>query len=256
MCQNVIKNAIARLSWDKKADFNIRLTFARAKKRQILWVAQDGKCHYCERETVLPKQGMTNTGKALATLDHIITQSEGGTDHLHNMVVACSACNSNRSNMPYEEFYRLMKTPGAWEAHMKVVRAEKAARDEERRQESLRRHNELQAKEQEAAAIRRNERLLNHVPVIIRTAQKRGLELPTDPEERVQWAIAYHRRQGKIAQECGPDGLNLLRAWINQANFTPRKEGKGTILVLDIRPWEHYRGDVPTEDYPPMAMAA
>lgn len=256
MCQNVIKNAIARLTWDKKADFNIRLSQARAKKRQILWVAQDGKCHYCDRETVLPKQGMTNTGKSLATLDHIITQSDGGTDHLTNMVVACSACNSNRGNMPYEQFYTLMKTPGGWEGHMKVIRAEKAARDAEKRLENLKRHEEMNAQAQSAARARHRERLRKHAPSVIKMALKNGMDLPEGKEERIQWAIEYHIRQCKMMQDFGPDGSKLLNSWLHRANFAPRKDGKGAVLVLDIRPWEHYRGDVPTEDCPSMEMAA
>ena len=256
MCQNVIKNVIARLPWDKKADFNIRLTSVRAKKRQILWVAQDGKCHYCERETVLPRQGVNSGGKSLATLDHIITQSDGGTDHLHNMVIACAACNSNRSNMPYEEFYYLMKTPGGWEAHMKIVRAEKAARDEEKRQANLKRHEEMNAMAQSAAKERQLVRLRNHAPFVIKMAKKNGIELPSDPEERIKWAIDYHLRQAQVAKEFGPEGKNLLASWINRANFAPRKNGKGGILVLDIHPGDYYHGREAMEELVSMELAA
>lgn len=256
MCNNVIKNAIARLPWYRKAEFNVLLTQARIKKRQILWIAQDGQCHYCGRDTVLPRSGAKNHGKAIATLDHIATQSDGGTDHLHNMVVACSACNTDRGNMPYEKFYNLVKTPGAWEIHMKEVRAEKAARDEAKRQEILRQHNDLVATERAAAKIRREQKSRNHAPNIIKNALKNGIELPESEEERIQWAIDYHTRQVTLAKSFGPDGFKLVKDFLHRANFEPRKDGMGTILVLDIRPGEHYRGDVPTEDYPSMAMAA
>lgn len=150
MCDNVIKNTIRNLPFSKKVEFNIRLTLVRAAKRQRLWVAQDGKCHYCERETVLPKQGENNKGGLIATLDHIITQSNGGTDSLANMVVACYTCNNNRLDMDYHTFYTMMKTPGGWEAHKAELSREKALRDEVRRKESLKRHQETTAMEMAA----------------------------------------------------------------------------------------------------------
>lgn len=68
--------------------------------------------------------------------------------------------------------------------------------------------------------------------------------------------LEKHQRDKMLAQQCGHNGIRLLAAWINRANFAPRKDGKGEVIVVDIRPWEHYRGDVPTEDSPSMALAA
>lgn len=252
MCDNVIKNTIRNLPFSKKVEFNIRLTLVRAAKRQRLWVAQDGKCHYCERETVLPKQGENNKGGLIATLDHIITQSNGGTDSLANLVVACYTCNNNRLDMDYNTFYTLMKTPGGWEAHKAELSREKALRDEVRRKESLKRHQETTAMEMAAAHARKMDRLRKHAPNVIKDAQRKGYHLPLDPEERIQWAINHHLEQCKIHEQFGSDGSKLLRDWIHQSNFEPRKDGHGWIAIqegysMDPLPWKDLTGD--TEFY-------
>lgn len=252
MCKNVIKIATSRMSWEEKAEFNCRLTRARAAKRQRLWVAQDGKCHYCERETILPKQGMKNSGGQLATLDHIITQTEGGTDSLNNMVIACSDCNNKRGDLPYEYFVHIMKCPEAMAAHQKKLADEKAERDEIRRQAGIARHNELVALEQSIAAARKNERLRKHAPQVIRNAIKNGEILPDDPEERIQWAITFHMEQAQMAKLFGTNASVLLNSWINRANLNPRKEGKGWIAFqegssMSPYPWKDLTGD--TESY-------
>lgn len=64
---------------------------ARLKRlRERLFVAQGGRCFYCERRCVL---GGPNKWRATATLDHIIPKSKGGTNEQSNFVVACRACN-------------------------------------------------------------------------------------------------------------------------------------------------------------------
>lgn len=252
MCKNVIKNTMARLPWVKKAEFNIRLTLVRAAKRQRLWVEQDGKCHYCDQETILPRSGQNNRGGNVATLDHIITQSNGGTDSLNNLVVACHTCNSNRLDMDYEIFYNLMKTPGAWKEHCAEMARQKAARDEERRKANLRRHEELLAMEKAAASARQMERLRKHAPNVIKFAQREGFILPADPEERIQWAINYHLEQARLHKMFGPNGDNLLKDWIHRSNFAPRKDGRGWVAIQecssrDPLPWRDLTGE--TEFY-------
>lgn len=248
MCKNVIKLATSRLSREKKAEFNCRLTRVRAAKRQRLWVAQDGKCHYCDSETILPRQGAKYSGSKLATLDHIITQTEGGTDSLRNMVVACSDCNNKRGNLPYEYFVHLMKCPEAMAAHQKKLAQEKAERNEIRRQAGIARHNELVALEKSEAEARRNIRLRRHAKQVIQHVTRLGYVLPKDPEERIQWAIEYHLNQSKISSTFGSDASCLLKDWIHRANFNPRKEGKGWVAFqegasMSPYPWKDLTGD-------------
>lgn len=248
MCKNVIKLAMLRLRGEEKAQFQCRLTRVRAAKRQKLWVAQDGKCHYCSTETVLPKQGSTNRANNVATLDHIITQTEGGTDSLNNMVMACSDCNNKRGDLPYDYFVELVTVPGAWTAYCKKMAQEKAERDEVRRQAGLARHNELVAMEKSQAEARRNERLRRHAIQVIKYLVRLGHQLPDDPEERIQAAIDYHAKQNKIHASFGNDGESLLKDWIHRANFNPRKEGRGWIGLQDAfsmspYPWKDLTGD-------------
>lgn len=226
MCNNVIKNAIKRLSYKEKVDFAIRLSLVRAEKRIKLWVAQDGKCHYCDRDTVLPKQDQVNKGGLLATLDHIVTQSCGGTDSLNNMVVACYSCNNNRLDMDYQTFYSMMKTPGAWAEHKAQLAREKAERDEVRRQDSAVRHlAHIQFQKDQAAAAK---------------------------AARMAKGLDKTARNNLIQQQAGHNGVRLLAAWVNRANFAPRKEGRGWIAIQDgssmePHPWMDLTGD--TEFY-------
>jgi 5-methylcytosine-specific restriction endonuclease McrA len=60
----------------------------RKKTRQRL-AARDGwKCHWCPKEL----NGST------ATIDHLKNRSEGGSDKLKNLVLACYGCNTERNN--------------------------------------------------------------------------------------------------------------------------------------------------------------
>ena len=38
------------------------------------------------------------------TVDHIVAQSRGGTDHLDNLQLLCGACNSLKGDWPQEYF--------------------------------------------------------------------------------------------------------------------------------------------------------
>lgn len=50
------------------------------------------KCAYCN-------------SKENITLDHIIPQSKGGTDHLTNVICACHKCNQNKSYENWENWF-------------------------------------------------------------------------------------------------------------------------------------------------------
>ncbi|MFT3697517.1 MAG: HNH endonuclease [Kofleriaceae bacterium] len=54
------------------------------------WV---GKCIHCNAKLVLDERG---NPLGPATLEHIIPQTRGGTDDLHNLAVACASCNHEK----------------------------------------------------------------------------------------------------------------------------------------------------------------
>lgn len=59
-------------------------------------------CHYCQR-TNLKRCGGKIQEKA--TVDHILSKSEGGHEFAHsNFVVACESCNRKKSNSSQTEF--------------------------------------------------------------------------------------------------------------------------------------------------------
>lgn len=63
-------------------------------RRKLLWHNFGGKCHYCRKNIPFEK----------STIDHVIPLSHHGRDAKHNMVVACSNCNSHKQSESYETF--------------------------------------------------------------------------------------------------------------------------------------------------------
>lgn len=97
---------------EEKEWWYTKLSGVRTTKLKRLWLAQDGKCHYCKRDCW---QGASEDDAKFgrerrATLDHVIPQSQGGTDALRNLVMACYSCNSARGTMDYALFVQLTST--------------------------------------------------------------------------------------------------------------------------------------------------
>lgn len=82
------------------------------KKRTRLFFEQKGLCFYCSRPMLLAKipEGMRQPPH-LATLDHIVPHSAGGTIANNNTVAACAACNVERGNRDARLF--MLKKQGA-----------------------------------------------------------------------------------------------------------------------------------------------
>ena len=62
--------------------------------KHTLFGQQEGKCNGCL--LMFPFRNMT--------IDHIVAQSRGGTDHIENLQLLCNACNSTKSTRSQEEF--------------------------------------------------------------------------------------------------------------------------------------------------------
>jgi hypothetical protein len=96
-------------------------------KRGDAWV-----CHYCEKELIplnayegdsryykfagiIEKWGFERETfdklpqYGYPTIDHIHIKSDGGTDDLDNLVLACWDCNTERNVKPYTEFLAIVK---------------------------------------------------------------------------------------------------------------------------------------------------
>lgn len=58
----------------------------------------DNKCYYCGVEL------RNEEGKLMATRDHIVPLSRGGTDEISNIVPACKSCNGSKSNKLISEW--------------------------------------------------------------------------------------------------------------------------------------------------------
>lgn len=60
------------------------------------------KCAYCGRQMDL-KWG---ANELAFTIDHVLAQSRGGLDSIHNLCFACQSCNSMKANKDVSEFVR------------------------------------------------------------------------------------------------------------------------------------------------------
>lgn len=79
---------------------------SKRKRRENLWINEDGKCYWCGRETFLPPKG---DPKALpspdwATVDHIRTRldknrRDQNIENAPRTVLACWECNNLRGRL-------------------------------------------------------------------------------------------------------------------------------------------------------------
>ena len=70
--------------------------------KHTLYGKQEGNCNGCK--TQFPFRNMT--------VDHIIPQSKGGTDHIENLQLLCAACNSTKGKGTQEELIARLKEQG------------------------------------------------------------------------------------------------------------------------------------------------
>jgi hypothetical protein len=64
----------------------------------------DGNCHICHQPAPLEYYGSPAVfGGQATTIDHLLCQSHGGTDHPSNLRLAHASCNSSRGTRPVRE---------------------------------------------------------------------------------------------------------------------------------------------------------
>lgn len=63
---------------------------------EFLFKKFDGKCGYCGVE-VKKSEGVNPLPDDTATIDHYIPRSQGGTDFIKNLVLACFRCNNDKA---------------------------------------------------------------------------------------------------------------------------------------------------------------
>ena len=103
----VVSQKVIRLVNFIKIPFNKMMS---AKpSRSAIYKRDNNKCQYC---------GATKR----LTIDHVIPKSKGGTDDWDNLVVACSSCNTKKSNKLLEQSgLKLVKKPMRPRTHLDLT---------------------------------------------------------------------------------------------------------------------------------------
>lgn len=93
-----IKNKFKEMTDEQKSVFYLKLMAVRRKKLVKLSEAQNHRCCYCGCKTWLYEMERTaglSKGQ-MATIEHVVAQTHGGTDNFFNTVMCCSRCNTLR----------------------------------------------------------------------------------------------------------------------------------------------------------------
>ncbi|MBU6232515.1 HNH endonuclease [Patescibacteria group bacterium] len=71
--------------------------------RAMIFVAQDGKCFYCDRPLWGAVESKGKQFDSNHTIDHVVPRSDGGQGG-RNLVIACLRCNQDKGHrMPTED---------------------------------------------------------------------------------------------------------------------------------------------------------
>ena len=87
----------ARTDIPRRTDIDAPVPYRQNK--HVLYGQQEGLCNGCE--VMFPFRNFT--------VDHVIPQSRGGTDHLDNLQLLCGACNSVKGDRPQEHLIARLK---------------------------------------------------------------------------------------------------------------------------------------------------
>lgn len=69
------------------------------EKRMHVWRRDNYQCAYCEKD--LDKE----RGPHL-TVDHVVPRTQGGANHISNLVTCCDECNKKKGHLLLDQFIR------------------------------------------------------------------------------------------------------------------------------------------------------
>ena len=78
--------------------------------RNTISESQNHRCAFCGCKVHLGHFGI-NINDSIASMDHVIPKSEGGTNSFENIVCACQDCNSIRGTLAADDFYDIVTMP-------------------------------------------------------------------------------------------------------------------------------------------------
>ena len=90
----------ARTDFPKRTDIDAPVPYRQNK--HVLFGQQEGRCNGCRSE--FPFRNFT--------IDHIVPESRGGTDHLENLQLLCGHCNSVKGDRPQEYLVARLRVAG------------------------------------------------------------------------------------------------------------------------------------------------
>ena len=94
----------------KRTDLGKVIRYNDIRNKRYLYGEQGGYCNGCEHHFMLQN----------LTIDHIIAKAHGGTDHISNLQLLCSSCNSIKGTRSHEELLVLLTDKG-WIKRRKAV---------------------------------------------------------------------------------------------------------------------------------------
>ena len=93
---------VHRTDIPKRTDLGKVIPYNDVKNKQYLYGEQGGFCNGCEHHFMMQN----------LTVDHIIAKAHGGTDHISNLQLLCSSCNSLKGTKSHEELIVLLTDKG------------------------------------------------------------------------------------------------------------------------------------------------
>ncbi|EJC75597.1 HNH endonuclease [Rhizobium leguminosarum bv. trifolii WSM2012] len=76
-------------------------------KRSVLlklFDLQNGRCCYCDRFVILSADRRIQQWSEAATIEHLQRRADGGSNHIHNLAMACRRCNNERGDMDWQTY--------------------------------------------------------------------------------------------------------------------------------------------------------